>query len=160
MVVVDGWTWSWRCFPTSTAPWLNQSDPGGPSQIQPRNLPGTGGLGCEATNMSWFSGSPFFLWVFYRAAFWLGYERWNFIPNKFPWTKGAIPEPQHQPQRKALPKDPFQTPRLEILHFPYAVPCRGTSQQCHPPGIILMEIEGLLLSPEVAAVTCREQWHD
>lgn len=36
----------------------------------------------------------------------------------------------------------------------------STSQQCHPPGIILLEIEGLLLSPAVAAVTCREQWHD
>lgn len=96
---------------------------------------------------------------FHRATFWLGYERWSFIPNKSPWTNSnsrtSTPIAKQSTSRSSFPN-----PRLEILHFFHALPRRGTSQQCHPPGIILMEIEGLLLSPEVAAVTCREQWHD
>lgn len=126
-VVVDGWTWSWRCFPGSAIPWLHQSDPGGSSQIQPRNRPSTGGLGCEATDVSWFSGSSLVPGRFMGTPFWLGCERQTFTPNKFPCTNRAIPEPRHQPQSKELPKNLSKTPQAGDSPLPSSAILLGSS---------------------------------
>lgn len=93
------------------------------------------GWGCEATNVSWFPGPSFLLGRFYRATFLFG--TWKVeLPSqqisldKQNNSKASTPPPQS----KALPKDPFQTPKLEIFHFLCAVPSEAPPSSAILPG--------------------------
>lgn len=65
-----------------------------PNIYEPRNPPGTCRLGCENANVSWFSGSSFMLWIFYKPACWLGYERHKEVKQPTSFTASFFRQTQ------------------------------------------------------------------